>query len=243
MSKKISWYPISFTGWILTTLYALLPPYILYVDSIGHLPPSMRIAAGSCMALVAGMMIVCRRTKQKPFHHASKRKLTSEDAFTLVELLTVISIIGIIVSIAFPLFLKSRDSAYTARAKTELRTIVEGMKFLSAESGYPPDVSRDLPNGLEIYLGSGEWPNAPWPETVYDWDNWAPSALSYDPKEQVYQISVRFCPLGQPTQCKFPNEPWAQNFDYYSAYYYCIKGPCRSHSSMPVDHPGFCVNC
>jgi prepilin-type N-terminal cleavage/methylation domain-containing protein len=244
MARLPSWYPISFFGGLLTALYSLLPPYIVYIDQLGFLPPSWRIAAGTCMVVVAGLLFICRRKGEKVFPRKRTRDYSARDAFTLVEILIVISILGVIAALILPLLWRSRDSAYTARTQVELRTIAEGTKFLSVEQGgYPADVNRDLPNGLEMYLGPGEWPKAPWPGSVYDWDNWAPSALQYEPKEQVYQISVRFCPLGQPESCTFPNEAWAENFDYYSAYYYCIKGPCRSHSSKPVEHPGYCVNC
>ncbi|TSC69071.1 MAG: hypothetical protein G01um101456_366 [Parcubacteria group bacterium Gr01-1014_56] len=164
--------------------------------------------------------------------------------FTLVELLIVIAIIGILASIIFPAVQSARDKAYLSRAKAEFRSINTALEMYAANQGsYPPDANRDMPPGLEAYLGTGNWPKAPWPGSLYDWDAWAPGDLSFDPKEQVYQISIRFCPAGQPTQCTFPNEPWAQNFDYYSAAYYCIAGPCRAHSDQPPTHPGYCLNC
>ena len=130
-----------------------------------------------------------------------------------------------------------------ARAQEELRNIYTALKLYANDHGgaYPPDANRAVPPGLEKYLASGTWPTAPWPNSVFDWENWAPSAISYPPQSQVYQISIRFCDLSG--NCYFPNESWAANFDTYSAVYYCISGPCRPHSSQPVDHPGLCVNC
>ena len=104
---------------------------------------------------------------------------------------------------------------------------------------YPDDVDRDLPSGVEQYLGAGQWPNAPWPGSIYDWDNWTDPVTG----QKIYQISIRFCPLGQPDQCRFPDRPWAANFDYYSSAYWCILGPCRAHISKPINHPGYCLNC
>lgn len=156
----------------------------------------------------------------------------------------VISIIGILASVVLVPLLQARNSAYYHRSQEEFLILANALSEYSSDYGnYPPDVNRNLPSGLEKYLPTGIWPLAPYPNSVYDWDNWAPGDLSYPPFEQIYQISIRFCPLGKPDQCTFPNEPWAQNFDYYSAFYYCISGPCRAHSSQPVDHPGYCINC
>ncbi len=165
--------------------------------------------------------------------------------FTLIELLVVISIIGILSTIVFTSLASAKKNAYNVRTKEESHSIATALElYLNDNQGkYPPDVSRSLPPGLEKYLGSGSWPAAPWPGSTYDWDNWAPGDLTYAPQEQVYQISIRFCPEGQPTQCTFPQEPWAANFDYYSSVYYCISGPCRAHSSQPVTHPAYCLNC
>jgi prepilin-type N-terminal cleavage/methylation domain-containing protein len=164
--------------------------------------------------------------------------------FTLLELLVVISIIGILAAVLIPSLLAAKNDAYNARAKAELKEIDTALElYANDHGGYPPDADRGLPPGLETYLGPGTWPAAPWPGSVYDWDNWAPSDLSYPPYQQVYQISIRFCPLNEPDNCQFPDEPWAKDFDYYSAEYYCVSGPCRAHSSEPVDYPGYCVNC
>lgn len=162
--------------------------------------------------------------------------------FTLVELLIVISIIGILAAIVLSSLASTRQKAYYSRSLEEFKSINTSLEFWQSDYGaFPPDSNRDLPQGLEKYLGPGSWPKAPYPGSVYDWDNWTPSNLTYDPKQQVYQISIRFCTA--PGMCTIPNESWAAGFDYYSALYYCISGPCRSHSSEPVNYPGKCVNC
>jgi prepilin-type N-terminal cleavage/methylation domain-containing protein len=165
--------------------------------------------------------------------------------FTLIELLVVIAILGVLSSIVLAALSSARSSAAFARAKLEFRSIATAIELYTQDHDgvMPADVDRNLPPGLEVYLSGGNWPNAPWPESVYDWDNWGPSNLSYPPKEQVYQISVRFCPVGHPELCRFPNESWAAGFDINSAVYYCIQGPCRAHSSEPTNHSGYCINC
>lgn len=164
--------------------------------------------------------------------------------FTLVELLIVIGIIGILSSISLGILQRAKGKAYVARAKAEFKSVNESLEFYKTDYGtFPADANRDIPPGLEQYLAPGIWPDAAWPGSVFDWENWSPSALTYEPKQQVYQISVRFCPIGQPENCKFPNEDWAEDFDINSSVYFCISGPCRSHSAKPVDHPGYCINC
>ena len=165
--------------------------------------------------------------------------------FTLIELLVVIAIISILAIIILSSLSSSRQSAYLGRTKEEFHSVATALEFYANEHGgsYPADADRSVPPGLEKYLAGGTWPPAPWQNSVYDWDAWGPSDLTYPPFQQVYQISVRFCPAGQLNNCTFPNESWARNFDYYSSVYFCISGPCRAHSSQPVDHAAYCINC
>lgn len=168
-----------------------------------------------------------------------KSKIKSGSGFTLIELLVVMAIIGILSSVVLLSLNRARSSASFARAKLEFKSIATAIEFYTEDNDgvFPADVNRSLPPGLETYLSGGNWPNAPWPNGVYDWENWT------DPLggEDILQISIRFCTaVGV---CNIPNEEWATDFDYYSAVYYCIQGACRSHLSKPIDHPGYCVNC
>jgi prepilin-type N-terminal cleavage/methylation domain-containing protein len=161
--------------------------------------------------------------------------------FTLIELLVVVAILGVLSSIVLNVLARSRSSAAFARAKLEFKSIATAIQLYTEDHGdtFPADVNRGLPPGLEVYLSGGNWPNAPWPGSLYDWDNFVDS----DTGQTVMQVSIRFCPLNHPELCQFPNESWATGFDYYSSVYYCLQGACRSHSSQPIDHPGYCINC
>ncbi|PIP55557.1 MAG: hypothetical protein COX06_02640 [Candidatus Zambryskibacteria bacterium CG22_combo_CG10-13_8_21_14_all_42_17] len=169
----------------------------------------------------------------------SKRK--SNKGFTLIELLIVIAIIGILSSVVLSSMRPAREAAYFVKAKKELRSVHESVELYrdANNDNYPADANRDIPPGLEQYLAPGIWPDAAWPGSVFDWENWD------DPNtgEKIYQISIRFCPIGEPDECRFPNKDWAENFDISSSVFYCIEGLCRSHIGQPPDHPGYCVNC
>src|SRR3989344_5401469 len=168
--------------------------------------------------------------------------MRQKTGFTLIELLVVVAIIGLFSTIVFAFVNGARDDAYFARTKEEFHQLQIAIQlYVSDNDGnMPADVNRNLPPGLEAYLASGDWPLAPWPGSVYDWDNWTVSGT----EEKIYQISVRFCPQGGPlSACDFPDETWAESFGINSSVYYCIEGPCRSHIGELCSYPGYCINC
>lgn len=161
--------------------------------------------------------------------------------FTLVELLIVISIIVMLARVIMPVMAEVREKANLAQAQTELKSVHNSlMQYRTKYGSYPADTNRNIPPGLEEFLAPGIWPDAAWPDSVFDWDNWQDPA---DPNKRIMQISIRFCPIGQPSQCRFPKADWAQNFDINSSVYYCVEGACRAHINQPINHPGYCVNC
>ena len=239
ITKSIGWYPVSKIGWALTFIYTGSFIYIKGIEKDFFFYEKLLVVTS--VVIITVVMFVAHRAKLQPF---SKGKSLNK-GFSLIELLIVISIIGILTSIAVPALFSVKSRAYLAKARAEFRSLEESLQLYIDDYGaYPNDADRNIPPGLEEYLAPGIWPDAAWPGSVFDWDNWASSQLTHEPKEQVYQISVRFCPIGGTIdECNFPNEDWAEDFDVNSAVYYCIQGPCRSHSSQPVDHPGYCVNC
>ena len=167
--------------------------------------------------------------------------LKKKKGFSLVEILIVIAIIGVLARVVMGSLTSAREKGIFTRAKQDLHSVAQALELYSIDNGeYPPDVSRGLPNGIEVYLPSGDWPLSAWPESVFDWENWV------DPEtgEPIYQISIRFCPIGGPlADCAFPDEEWAVDFDIDSSVYYCVEGACRAHVGQPIEYPGYCINC
>lgn len=179
--------------------------------------------------------------------------------FTLIELLIVVAIIAILAAVILVAINPRRmqDEAYFSETKEQLSTLATAVEIMSLNNtppvvcttqpipnltGLPCDVNRGLPNGIETYLKSGNWPDAPWPGSVFDWDNIGVNTSTGYPA--YIQISVRFCPAGGPlSACKFPLFDWAKNFGVNSAVFYCLSGPCKSHSDEAADYPGYCINC
>ncbi|MFA6341133.1 MAG: type II secretion system protein [Candidatus Paceibacterota bacterium] len=171
-----------------------------------------------------------------------KKQKRSMFSFTLTELLVTIAIIGILSVIIFFSVQGARERSYMARVKSEMRNIETALVLYSEKyGGYPADADRSIPPGLEEFLAGGIFPSAPWPGSIYDWDNWINPD---DGVSHIFQISVRFCPISGPlSACHFPRESWASGFDIDSSVYHCIYGSCRSHVSHPTTYPGYCLNC
>ena len=167
----------------------------------------------------------------------SKKVRSDKAGFTLIEILIVLVVIGILASMALNYFQSAAEKARLARVQTELNSISKAaVTYMIAEQDIPADVDRGLPNGMEEYLTNDDWPQGPWGESVYDWDNYSVSG------NPVLQVSLRFCDIsGSP--CTFPDYEWAEDFNSNSSLYYCIYGPCQAHPTAPASTPGICVNC
>lgn len=182
-------------------------------------------------------------------------KRTNSSGFTIVELAVVMVVLGLLAALTYSVIIpKYRERTYYTRSMAELSAMGSAVKLYVAKyNDYPADVSRDVPGGIKEFVqsqqGVNQWPDAPWPGSVYDWDNWPPDGNG---PEQTYQISIRMCDAGQDAVCKANAQKYLKGYvsdtvlnqwDSYSAVYYCVKGSCRSHQSKPMNWPGYCVNC
>ncbi|MFB3787038.1 MAG: type II secretion system protein [bacterium] len=69
-------------------------------------------------------------------------KHTYRKAFTLIELLIVVAIIGILAAIAVPNFLNAQVRAGVTRVKADFRTIMTALETYRLDNNdYPPDLS------------------------------------------------------------------------------------------------------
>lgn len=172
----------------------------------------------------------------------STMKKSGGQGFTIVELLIVVVIIGILAAVILATFNGITKQSYNTRAKSELGSIAKAILVYQTINGrYPVDVSRGIPAEVTPYINgsTANWPNAPWPNSVYDYDNFTGSDGN-----EVSQISVRFCPQGGPlSACTFPNESWAAGFGVDSSAYWCVTGKCKAHPNRPDNYPGYCMNC
>ena len=95
-------------------------------------------------------------------------------AFTLVEIMIVVSLVALLAVIALPSFLRARRQAQNAKFVNGVRIASGAFEMYAAEhNAYPPDVNRAIvPSGMAPYFG----PTFDWTKPTpiggnWDWDN------------------------------------------------------------------------
>ena len=79
-----------------------------------------------------------------------------DEGFTLIELLVVIIIIGILASIAIPVFLNQRKKAVDAGIKSDIRTVATAMETDFTDAQVYPSVSTNAATATTLTVGSAD---------------------------------------------------------------------------------------
>jgi len=74
----------------------------------------------------------------------SKRTHLNGEAFTLVEMMAVVVIIGILAAFIAPKFFSQVDTAKVTAAKTDIKKIEQAIQLYRMETGQMPEKIRDL---------------------------------------------------------------------------------------------------
>jgi type IV pilus assembly protein PilA len=64
-----------------------------------------------------------------------RKRIESEKGFTLIEMLIVIIILGILIAIAVPAYLKFRDNANKGAAQANIRAAIPAIENYNADNG------------------------------------------------------------------------------------------------------------
>ena len=82
--------------------------------------------------------------------------MKSQSAFTLIELMVVILIVGILASVAVPLMRGRMDSAKWSEGKTAMGTIASALLMYAAEKDADGNYGTDLPTLGELGFTAGD---------------------------------------------------------------------------------------
>lgn len=92
--------------------------------------------------------------------------------FTLVEVMIVVSVIGLLAVIALPNFLRSREASMNSRYANDMRVVTTAFIEYSFDNrNYPPDTTPAvMPAGMGEYLRKVHWTQKDALGGQWDWD-------------------------------------------------------------------------
>lgn len=100
-----------------------------------------------------------------------KVKTTSNaNAFTLVEIMVVVVVIGLLSALAIPSLKKVQETSRNTRFASDMRSLSHQLEIFILESGHYPEDSNsgEIPSGFEEYIQVNDWNAGPTIGGVYD---------------------------------------------------------------------------
>lgn len=118
------------------------------------------------------MKLAPRHSLRPDSRRAWLRTRPAMRAFTLIELLLVLAILGILAAIVVPKFSGRTEQARTTAAQSQIATFGTALDAFEVDNGYYPkgkdgllelvQQPRDAQQWKGPYLGKGDIPNDPW---------------------------------------------------------------------------------
>jgi prepilin-type N-terminal cleavage/methylation domain-containing protein len=132
--------------------------------------PSSRSRYRTCCRLIKRFIMSPAPIVSPVFPRVSKR---AHSAFTLVEMMIVVAIVGLLAAIAIPSFVHARETALNNRFAVDLRVARDAFIEYSADNRkYPPDTMPGVvPIGMADYLFGMHWTQPTAIGGQWDWDN------------------------------------------------------------------------
>ena len=124
--------------------------------------------------------------KQKLIEYLAKRKSTSDSAFTLVELIVVVVIIGILSAIAIPSFQNAGDKAKQKEASTLVSSYIKAAQAYFTEYSMQPQNASHL--GQYVAISGCRQLNPQWCKTNAATNYTTSGTRSWNSPSGYYQI-------------------------------------------------------